>query len=199
MGCPGFFKMYFCVEHIQNHHTAPRMSGCLHQKSTFPELTWCFKLLVVTLPSFLDLKEAFFQSLDVSLRTVTLWESKPTLAPAVILSAGQLPLWIAGDVAEGSGHKAFPQILRQQCLQAYKEDTNRLEAQFSGHYRTTSTIGFSDFSILSKMAHCRRPHLQVLQNQHNYIALAYLCHGQFKLNQDNRIITGNLERSLQSE
>lgn len=86
---------------------------------TFPKLTWFLKLLVVTVPSFPDLEETLFHSMDITLGAVALWETKPALAPAVILSANQLPLWIAGNVAESSSHKAFPQVLWQQCLQAF--------------------------------------------------------------------------------
>lgn len=67
----------------------------------------------------MDLQQAVFHSLNVSIRTVAFWEGGAALAPAVILPADKLALRAACDVAEGCSHEPLPQVFREQHLQAW--------------------------------------------------------------------------------
>lgn len=73
----------------------------------------------------MDLQQAVLHGLDVSIRTVALWESGAALAPAVILPADKLPLRAACDVAKGCSHETLPQVFREQHLQAWGKDASK--------------------------------------------------------------------------
>lgn len=73
----------------------------------------------------MNLQQAVFHGLDVSIRTVAFWESGAALAPAVILPADKLTLRAASDVAKCCRHKPLTQVFRKQHLQAWGKHESR--------------------------------------------------------------------------
>jgi hypothetical protein len=92
-------------------------------------LTGLFKLPVVSGPGVLDLQQAVFHSLNVSIRTVAFRECGAALAPAVILPADQLALRTACDVAECCSHEPLTQVFREQHLQAWGREERGVSEQ----------------------------------------------------------------------
>lgn len=82
--------------------------------------TWFHELLVEAAPGLFALLQVLLHDLDVGEGTVALWEAGGAPAPAVIVSAEQLTLWVARHVAEGRLHKTPTQELWQDILQAWK-------------------------------------------------------------------------------
>lgn len=82
--------------------------------------TWFLKLFIEDPPGLCDPLQALLHGLDVHIRAVALWELGVTVAPAVIVLAAKFALSIAGNVAERSLHKTFPQVVWKDHLQACK-------------------------------------------------------------------------------
>jgi len=80
--------------------------------------TGFLKLFIEHPPCLCDPLQALLHGLDVHIGAVALWELGVTMAPAVVVLADKFPLSIAGDVAQSSLHKAFPQVLWEDHLQA---------------------------------------------------------------------------------
>lgn len=83
-------------------------------------LTWFFKFFIEYPPCLCDPLQTLLHGLDVHVRAVALWELGVTVAPAVIVFADKLPFSIAGYVAQSSLHKALPQVVWEDHLQACK-------------------------------------------------------------------------------
>lgn len=80
--------------------------------------TWFHELLVEAAPGLFALLQVLLHDLDVGKGTVAFWESGRAPAPAVIVAAEQLALWVARHIAEGCLHKTPTQKLWQDILQA---------------------------------------------------------------------------------
>lgn len=78
--------------------------------------TWFHELLVEAAPGLFALLQVLLHDLDVGKGTVALWESGRAPAPAVIVAAEQLALWVARHIAEGCLHKTPTQKLWQDIL-----------------------------------------------------------------------------------
>ena len=87
-------------------------------------LTWLLKVLIGRGPGLSDLQQTAFHSREIHLRAVALGVVHGTLAPAVVVPTHQLAFLITADVAEGSLHKASPQILREDGLKTCSQDKN---------------------------------------------------------------------------
>lgn len=79
-------------------------------------LTRFLKFTVVCIPGLTYAEQVLFHGLDVHVGAVALREFGATLAPAVIVLADELPLRIAGNVAQSCLHKMLLQVLRKDDL-----------------------------------------------------------------------------------
>lgn len=78
--------------------------------------TWFHELLVEAAPGLFALLQVLLHDLDVGKGTVAFWESGRAPAPAVVVAAEQLALWVARHIAEGCLHKTPTQKLWQDIL-----------------------------------------------------------------------------------
>lgn len=85
------------------------------------KLTRFFKFTVVCIPGLTYAEQVLFHGLNVHVGTVALGEFGATLTPAVIVLADELPLWIAGNVAQSCLHKMLLQVLRKDDLKACRK------------------------------------------------------------------------------
>lgn len=92
-------------------------------KNCIKHLTRFFKFTVVCIPSLTYAEQIFFHGLNVHVGTVALWEFGTTLTPAVIVLADELTLWIAGNIAQSCLNKMFLQILRQDDLKTWRQQS----------------------------------------------------------------------------
>lgn len=96
--------------------TAAAVKGRSSLLSVFP--TWFLKLLEQNPPCLRDPLQALLHGLDVHIWAVTFRKLGVTAAPAVIVLADKFTLPIAGNVAESSLNKTFPQIVWKDHLEA---------------------------------------------------------------------------------
>lgn len=86
-----------------------------------PESTWLHELVIQGAPGLFDLLQVLLHDLDISEGTVALWEAGWAMAPAVIVAAEQLALWVARHIAEGCLYKTPTQEFWQDILQTWKK------------------------------------------------------------------------------
>lgn len=108
-------KYVMLVSFETDAHGTPEKSD--YQNSDF---TWLHELMVQTAPGLIALLQVLFHDLDINEGTVALWEAGWAMAPAVIVAAVQLALWVACHIAKGCLDKTPTQKFWQDILQAWK-------------------------------------------------------------------------------
>lgn len=114
-----FFNLVLSNFHLSTFFDISSLPEALQLHSF--EFTWFHELVVEAAPGLFALLQVLLHDLDVRKGTVAFWESGRTPAPAVVVTAEQLALWVARHITEGCLHKTPTQELWQDILQAWKK------------------------------------------------------------------------------